>query len=208
MVRVHLMSARSCERAAAVPENRSLAPGAARRRGWRVLVGSRKRVPVSCGWRGVVLCHRRQLPQRVRRRVPHGREMGVFLSVDGGEPVGHGERRRELERQFPGWEIWYVPREPDSATWCARPQMLIGADSPEDLAAAIRAAPSPVIPDSLLPASPRGYPARVRRLREVEESAGAARRRAKARQRRRVPRRRRAFRLAWPSASVSSPRHR
>jgi hypothetical protein len=32
--------------------------------------------------------------------------MDVLLSVDGGEPVGHGERRRELERQFPGWEIW------------------------------------------------------------------------------------------------------
>ena len=80
--------------------------------------------------------------------------MGVLLSVDGGEPVGHGERRRELERQFPGWEIWYVPREPDSATWCARPQTLIGADSPEDLAAAIRAAHSPVIPDSLLLAAP------------------------------------------------------
>ena len=74
--------------------------------------------------------------------------------------MGHGERRRELERQFPGWEIWYVPREPDSATWCARPQMLINADSPEDLAAAIRAAHSQVVPDSLLLASPLGYPAR------------------------------------------------
>jgi hypothetical protein len=31
--------------------------------------------------------------------------------------VGHSERRRERERQFPGWEIWYVPREPDGATW-------------------------------------------------------------------------------------------
>jgi len=122
--------------------------------------------------------------------------------------VGHGERRRELERQFPGWEIWYVPREPDSATWCARPQMLINADSPEDLAAAIRAAHSQVIPDSLLLASPRGYPARVRRLRKLEESAGAARRRMKAQKRRRVPRRPRAFRVAWPSASVSGPRHR
>jgi hypothetical protein len=122
--------------------------------------------------------------------------------------VGHGERRRELERQFPGWEIWYVPREPDSATWCARPQMLIGADSPEDLAAAIRAAHSPVIPDPLLLAAPRGYPARVRRLGKLEEPAGAARRRTKAQERRRVPRRRRAFRLAWPSASVSGPRPR
>ena len=114
--------------------------------------------------------------------------------------MGHGERRRELERQFPGWEIWYVPREPDSATWCARPQMLINADSPEDLAAAIRAAHSQVIPDSLLLASPRGYPARVRRRRTLKESAGAAGRPVKARKRRRVLRRRRAFRLAWPSA--------
>jgi hypothetical protein len=103
--------------------------------------------------------------------------------------VGHGERRRELERQFPGWEIWYVPREPDSATWCARPQMLINADSPEDLAAAIRAAHSQVIPDSVLLASPRGYPVRVRRLRALEESAGAAWGRMKA-QKRRPPRRR------------------
>ena len=70
--------------------------------------------------------------------------------------MGHGERRRELERQFPGWEIWYVPREPDSATWRARPQMLINADSPEDLAAAIGAAHRQVIPDSLLLASGRG----------------------------------------------------
>jgi hypothetical protein len=125
-----------------------------------------------------------------------------------GEPVGHGERRRELEGQFPGWEIWYVPREADSATWCARPQMLIGAGSPEDLAAAIRAAHSRVIPDSRLLAAPRGDLARVRRLRKLEVSAGAARRRAKTQERRRVPRRRRAFRLAWPSASVSGPRHR
>jgi hypothetical protein len=120
--------------------------------------------------------------------------------------VGHGERRRELERQFPGWEIWYVPREPGSATWCARPQLLIGADSPEDLAAAIRAAHGQVVPDPLLLASSRGYRAGVRRLRALEELAGAAR--LKARERRRVLGRRRAFRLAWPSGSVSGPRRR
>jgi hypothetical protein len=120
--------------------------------------------------------------------------------------VGHGERRRELERQFPGWEIWYVPREPDTATWSARPQMLINAGSPEDLAAAIRSAHGRVIPDPLLLASSRGYPAGVRRLRALEEGAGAAR--LKARERRRVPRRRTAFRLALPSGSVSGPRHR
>jgi len=122
--------------------------------------------------------------------------------------VGHGEQRRELERQFPGWEIWYVPREADSATWCARPQLLIGAESPEDLAAAIRAAHSQVpSPDSVLLASPQAYPARVRRLREMGESAGAARRGAKAQKRRRVSRRRGALRLAWPNASGSGPRH-
>jgi len=119
--------------------------------------------------------------------------------------VGHGERRRELERQFPGWEIWYVPREPDSATWRARPRMLISAGNPEDLAAAVGAAHSP---DPLLLASPRGDPARVRRPGRLEEPAGAARRPAKAQGRRRVPRRRRAFRLAWPGASVRGPRHR
>ena len=75
--------------------------------------------------------------------------------------MGHGERRRELERQFPGWEIWYVPREPDGATWCARPRMLLSAESPEDLAAAVRAAHSEVpSPDSVLLASPQDYPVR------------------------------------------------
>ena len=121
--------------------------------------------------------------------------------------MGHGERRRELERQFPGWEIWYVPRGPDSAIWRARPQMLLSADSPEDLAAAIGAAPGPVIPDLLLLASPRGYPRQVRRVREQEEPAGAAQRRTTARGSRRVSRRG-AFRLAWPGASVSGLQHR
>jgi hypothetical protein len=91
-----------------------------------------------------------------------------------------------------------VPREPDSATWCARPQMLISADGPADLAAAIRAANSQVIADSLTLASPRMYPARVRRRRKPEESTVAPQRRTKARERRRVPR------LAWPSGSVVS----
>ena len=126
--------------------------------------------------------------------------------------MGHGERRCELERQFPGWEIWYVPREPDGATWCARPRMLISAESPENLGAAVRAAHGQVVPDPLLLASSRGHRAGVRRLRALEEPAGAAWRRMKAQKRRparrRVSRHRRAFRLAWPSAPVSGPRHR
>jgi len=102
--------------------------------------------------------------------------------------MGHGERRRELERRFPGWEIWYVPREPDGVTWRARPRMLIGADDPEDLAAAILAADNPVIPDSALLASPRGYPVRGRRLGGLEAPAGSAWRRVKARRTRRARR--------------------
>ena len=41
--------------------------------------------PVSWGWRGVVLWHRRKLPQRVWRRVLMAGGMGVLLSADGGE---------------------------------------------------------------------------------------------------------------------------
>ena len=98
--------------------------------------------------------------------------------------MGHGERRRELERQFPGWEIWYVPRGPDGVTWRARPRMLISADDPEDLAAAIRAAANPVIPDWVLLASPRSHAARVRRFTGLEAPAGAAWRRVKVRRKR------------------------
>jgi hypothetical protein len=117
--------------------------------------------------------------------------------------VGHGERRRELERRFPGWEIWYVPREPDGATWPARPRLLINADDPEDLAAAIRAAGNPVIPDSVLLASPRGHAVRRWRPGRLEASAGlrgACRSAEHARRGTRSPRLR--CRPAWPELSL------
>ena len=102
--------------------------------------------------------------------------------------MGHGERRRELERRFPGWEIWYVPRKPDGATWRARPRMLIHAEDPEDLAAAIRAADNPVIPDPARLGSRPGYPARGQRPGGLEAPAGSAWRRVKARRTRRARR--------------------
>ena len=43
------------------------------------------------------------------------------------------ERKRELERDNPGWQIWYVPHMDRTVMWCARPQPLINADSPEQL---------------------------------------------------------------------------
>ena len=85
--------------------------------------------------------------------------------------------------------------------------MLIGADSPEDLAAAIRAAHGQVVPDPLLLASSRGDPAGVRRLRELEEPAGAAGAHEGPGKAAGSPSPE-GVRLAWPSGSVSGPRRR
>jgi hypothetical protein len=47
------------------------------------------------------------------------------------------EQQRELERRFPGWQVWYVPHIDRTITWCARPQPLLNEDSPEALTQAI-----------------------------------------------------------------------
>ncbi len=54
--------------------------------------------------------------------------------------AGRDKIKRELEEQFPGWHIWYVPRVNAPTTWCAHPWPLINAQSPEHLAAEIRQA--------------------------------------------------------------------
>lgn len=44
------------------------------------------------------------------------------------------ERKRELEQDNAGWQIWHVPHLASrSVTWCARPLPLLNADSPEEL---------------------------------------------------------------------------
>lgn len=44
------------------------------------------------------------------------------------------ERKDELERDNPGWQIWYVPHAVGRhVTWCARPRPLLNTDSPEEL---------------------------------------------------------------------------
>ncbi len=48
--------------------------------------------------------------------------------------------KHDLEEQFPGWHIWYVPCHAGPVAWCAQPWPLINADSPEHLAADIRTA--------------------------------------------------------------------
>jgi hypothetical protein len=51
------------------------------------------------------------------------------------------ERKRQLMEQHPGWQVWYVPHHGQRATtWCARPNPLLNADSPEALSAAIEQA--------------------------------------------------------------------
>ena len=41
--------------------------------------------------------------------------------------------RHELQQQFPGWQIWYVPHHDRTVTWCGRRWPLLNADSPEQL---------------------------------------------------------------------------
>jgi len=46
------------------------------------------------------------------------------------------EIRAQLAQEFPGWQIWYVPSQ-GGTTWCARPNPLLNAGSPEHLREAI-----------------------------------------------------------------------
>ena len=48
--------------------------------------------------------------------------------------------RDSLKAQYPGWNIWWVPGQGRSTTWCAQPLPLINQHSPEDLAEAIERA--------------------------------------------------------------------
>jgi hypothetical protein len=50
--------------------------------------------------------------------------------------------KAELQEQFPGWRIWYVPHcgTKRHVTWCAQPWPIINSGSPEHLAADIRQA--------------------------------------------------------------------
>jgi len=41
--------------------------------------------------------------------------------------------RRELQDDYPGWQIWYVFHHDGSATWHGRPNPWLNAPSPDDL---------------------------------------------------------------------------
>jgi hypothetical protein len=67
--------------------------------------------------------------------------------------------KADLEDRFPGWQVWYVPHNNRTVTWCARPHPLLNENSPEDLAQAIGRqlwtaagnAPSPQLPTGKIP---------------------------------------------------------
>ena len=46
---------------------------------------------------------------------------------------GLDRMRRELQDDYPGWQIWYVFHRDGSATWHGRPNPLLSASSPDDL---------------------------------------------------------------------------
>jgi hypothetical protein len=62
---------------------------------------------------------------------------------------GLDRTKRELEAQFPGWHIWYVPHLDRSVTWCAQPWPLINSQSPEHLTAEITEAGAEVADGAL-----------------------------------------------------------
>jgi hypothetical protein len=47
------------------------------------------------------------------------------------------QRKAELERQNPGWQVWYVRQYIGDTRWCARPLPLLNADTPDHLAEAM-----------------------------------------------------------------------
>jgi hypothetical protein len=64
------------------------------------------------------------------------------------------QRKQGLELDNPGWQIWYVPHNDRTVTWCARPQPLLNTDSPEQLQKLIDQARNEPI-DSRCPGTPR-----------------------------------------------------
>lgn len=63
------------------------------------------------------------------RRSPPERAMSFLQELD--------QIAEELRRQNPGWQIWYVPRNDRTVTWCARPWPLLNSTGPEHLEAEI-----------------------------------------------------------------------
>jgi hypothetical protein len=97
----------------------------------------------------------------------------------------HRGQLDELAAEFPGWQVWC-----SGPVWCARPEPLINAGSPEELAERIRIAHSSPPDGSPSLATWRTYVTRRRQLREWVARAEAEwlRMRAEADRWRRFPR--------------------
>jgi hypothetical protein len=47
------------------------------------------------------------------------------------------EAKAEMERDHPGWRIWFVPRTNGPTRWCAHRLPLLAESSPDDLRSAM-----------------------------------------------------------------------
>ena len=57
--------------------------------------------------------------------------------MGGEQQLVHDRIRAQLQERFPGWQVWWVKKTGKGYIWCARPNPLINADTPEDLIEAI-----------------------------------------------------------------------
>ena len=76
--------------------------------------------------------------------------------------------QRELQAQFPGWHIWYVPHLDKSVAWCAQPWPLINASSPDHLIAEIAQAHTEAAADWPALASIEDYGTHAPGIRRAE----------------------------------------
>ncbi len=68
------------------------------------------------------------------------------------------ERKAELERDYPGWRIWFVPRVTGDVRWCAQQLPLLNEDSPDHLAESMTEVDEDRWPDGKTGTFPLPYP--------------------------------------------------
>jgi hypothetical protein len=57
------------------------------------------------------------------------------------------EQKRQLEKQHPRWQVWYVPRVGQPAVWHARMRPTLNEETPEQLSEAIAHAEDQLMAD-------------------------------------------------------------
>jgi hypothetical protein len=98
----------------------------------------RRNLPVRRDWAPLInFCHNHIMPDQGRLLAimsAHGRPWHTCGSVPSMSLDYCDQMKAELQKRFPGWNIWYVPCYGGTVTWCAQPLPVINSDSPEHLA--------------------------------------------------------------------------